>query len=91
MLEGKILENAVKVSTLFDNKDNGVYFFADTGDSLNNTVFNTISICKEGVFLVHDEWGECQTLVEIEKVKTIYEAIDTRKKIAGKKLFDLEW
>lgn len=91
MLEGKVLENVVKVSTLFSNKDSGVYFFADTGDSLNNTMFNTISICKEGVFLVHDEWGECQDLVEIEKVKSIYEAIDTRKKIAGKKLFDLEW
>lgn len=89
MLEGKVLENVVKVSRLFDNKDNGVYFFADAGNSLE--VFNTISICKEGVFLVHDEWGECQTLIEIEKVKSIYEAIDTRKKIAGKKLFDLEW
>lgn len=91
MLEGKTLENVVKVSILFDNKDNGVYFFADTGVLLDNKVFNTISICKEGVFLVHDEWGECQTLVEIEKVKSVYEAIDTRKKIAGKKLFDLEW
>lgn len=50
-----------------------------------------ISICAEGVFLVHDEWGECKTLVEIEKVKSIYEVIDTRKKIASKKLFDLEW
>lgn len=89
MLERKVLENVVKVSTLFDNKDNGVYLFADTGDSLE--VFNTISICKEGIFLVHDEWGECQTLVEIEKVKSIYEAIDTRKKIAGKKLFNLSW
>jgi hypothetical protein len=91
MLERKTLENVVKVSKLFDNKDNGVYFFADTGDSLDNKVFNTISICMEGVFLVHDEWGECQTLVEIEKVKSIYEAIDTRKKIMGKKLFNLSW
>lgn len=90
MLDGKVLENVVKVSKLFNNKDNGVYFFADTGDSLDNKVFNTISICREGVFLVHNEWGECQTLIEIEKVKSIYEAIDIRKKIAGKKLFDLK-
>lgn len=59
-------------------------------DSLHDTMFNMISVCAEGVFLVHDEWGECQTCVEIEKVKSIYEAIDIRKKIAGKKLFDLK-
>ena len=91
MLDGKVLENVVKVSKLFNNKDNGVYFFADTGDSLDNKVFNTISICREGVFLVHDEWGECQTCVEIEKVKSIYEVVDTRNKTVGKKLFNLSW
>ena len=40
MLDGKVLENVVKVSKLFNNKDNGVYFFADTGDSLDNKVFS---------------------------------------------------
>ena len=50
-----------------------------------------ISICAEGVFLVHDEWGECQTYVEIEKVKSIYEVVDKRNKTVGKKLFNLSW
>ena len=91
MLERKTLENVVKISRLFDKRITGRMFFARTGDSLHDTMFNMISICAEGIFLVHDEWGECQTLIEIEKVKSIYEAIDIRKKIAGKKLFNLSW
>lgn len=91
MLERKTLENVVKVSRLFDKRIASRMFFARTDDSAHDKMFNMISICAEGVFLVHDEWGECQTCVEIEKVKSIYEVIDTRKKIAGKKLFDLEW
>lgn len=91
MLEGKILENVVKVSRLFDKRITGRMFFARTMDSLHDTTFNMISICAEGVFLVHDEWGECQTLVEIEKVKSIYEVVDKRNKTVGKKLFNLSW
>lgn len=91
MLERKTLENVVKVSRLFDKRITGRMFFAHTMDSSHDTMFNTISICKEGVFLVHDEWGECQTLIEIEKVKSIYEVVDTRNKTVGKKLFNLSW
>lgn len=91
MLERKVLENVVKVSRLFDKRITGRMFFAHTGDSLHDTMFNMISICAEGVFLVHDEWGECQTCIEIEKVKSIYEVVDTRNKTVGKKLFNLSW
>ena len=69
----------------------GDMFFAYTGDSLYNKMFNTISICHDGAFLVHDEWGECQTLVEIEKVKSIHRVVNTREKEIGEKLFDLSW
>lgn len=91
MLEGKILENVVKISRLFDKRIASRMFFARTEDSVHDKMFNMISICAEGVFLVHDEWGECQTYVEIEKVKSIYEVLDTRNKTVGKKLFDLSW
>lgn len=91
MLEGKILENVVKISRLFDKRITGRMFFAHTSDSLYDTMFNMISICAEGIFLVHDELGECQTLVEIEKVKSIHEVVDTRNKTVGKKLFNLSW
>ena len=91
MLERKTLENVVKVSKLLDSRDVGSMFFAQTGDSVHDKMFNMISICAEGVFLVHDEWGECQTCVEIEKVKSIHEVYDIRKKTVGKKLFDLSW
>ena len=91
MLERKTLENVVKISRLFDKRITSRMFFAHTGDSAHDKMFNMISICAEGVFLVHDEWGECQTCVEIEKVKSIYEVLDTRKKTVGKKLFNLSW
>ena len=91
MLEGKTLENVVKISRLFDKRITSRMFFAHTGDSVYDKMFNMISICAEGVFLVHDEWGECQTCVEIEKVKSIYEVVDTRNKTVGKKLFNLSW
>lgn len=91
MLDGKVLENVVKISRLFDKRIAGRMFFAHTGDSVHNKMFNMISICAEGVFLVHDEWGACQTCVEIEKVKSIYEVLDTRNKTVGKKLFNLSW
>lgn len=91
MLERKTLENVVKISRLFDKRIAGRMFFANTGDSVHDKMFNMISICAEGVFLVHDEWGECQTCVEIEKVKSIYEVVDKRNKTVGKKLFNLSW
>ena len=91
MLERKVLENVVKISRLFDKRIASRMFFARTDDSAHDKMFNMISICAEGVFLVHDEWGECQTCVEIEKVKSIYEVVDTRNKIVGKKLFNLSW
>ena len=91
MLDGKVLENVVKISRLFDKRIAGRMFFAHTGDSVYDKMFNMISICAEGVFLVHDEWGACQTCVEIEKVKSIYEVLDTRNKTVGKKLFNLSW
>lgn len=91
MLDGKVLENVVKISRLFDKRIAGRMFFAHTGDSVHDKMFNMISICAEGVFLVHDEWGACQTYVEIEKVKSIYEVLDTRNKTVGKKLFNLSW
>lgn len=91
MLDGKVLENVVKISRLFDKRIAGRMFFAHTGDSVHDKMFNMISICAEGVFLVHDEWGACQTCVEIEKVKSIYEVLDTRNKTVGKKLFNLSW
>lgn len=91
MLEGKTLENVVKISRLFDKRIASRMFFARTDDSAHDKMFNMISICAEGVFLVHDEWGECQTCVEIEKVKSIYEVLDTRNKTVGKKLFNLSW
>ena len=91
MLDGKVLENVVKISRLFDKRIAGRMFFAHTGDSVHDKMFNMISICAEGVFLVHDEWGECQTCVEIEKVKSIYKVLDTRNKTVGKKLFNLSW
>ena len=91
MLDGKVLENVVKISRLFDNRIAGRMFFAHTGDSVHDKMFNMISICAEGVFLVHDEWGARQTCVEIEKVKSIYEVLDTRNKTVGKKLFNLSW
>lgn len=91
MLERKTLENVVKISRLFDKRITSRMFFAHTGDSVYDKMFNMISICAEGVFLVHDEWGECQTCVEIEKVKSIYEVLDTRNKTVGKKLFNLSW
>lgn len=91
MLERKVLENVVKISRLFDNRNASRMFFARTDDSAHDKMFNMISICAEGVFLVHDEWGECQTCVEIEKVKSIYEVVDTRNKTVGKKLFNLSW
>lgn len=91
MLERKTLENVVKISRLFDKRITGRMFFARTMDSLHDAMFNMISICAEGVFLVHDEWGESQTCVEIEKVKSIYEVVDTRNKTVGKKLFNLSW
>lgn len=91
MLDGKVLENVVKISRLFDKRIAGRMFFAHTGDSVHDKMFNMISICAEGVFLVHDEWGECQTCVEIEKVKSIYEVLDTRNKTVDKKLFNLSW
>lgn len=91
MLERKVLENVVKISRLFDKRITDRMFFARTVDSLHDTMFNMISICAEGIFLVHDEWGECQTCVEIEKVKSIYEVIDTRNRTVGKKLFNLSW
>ena len=91
MLDGKVLENVVKISRLFDKRIAGRMFFAHTGDSAHDKMFNMISICAEGVFLVHDEWGACQTCVEIEKVKSIYEVLDTRNKTVGKKLFNLSW
>ena len=91
MLDGKVLENVVKISRLFDNRIAGRMFFAHTGDLVHDKMFNMISICAEGVFLVHDEWGACQTCVEIEKVKSIYEVLDTRNKTVGKKLFNLSW
>lgn len=91
MLDGKVLENVVKISRLFDKRIAGRMFFAHTGDSVHDKMFNMISICAEGVFLVHDEWGTCQTCVEIEKVKSIYEVLDTRNKTVGKKLFNLSW
>lgn len=91
MLEGKTLENVVKISRLFDKRIASRMFFARTDDSAHDKMFNMISICAEGVFLVHDEWGECQTCVEIEKVKSIYEVVDTRNKTVGKKLFNLSW
>ena len=91
MLEGKILENVVKISRLFDKRITGRMFFARTMDSSHDIMFNMIFVCAEGIFLVHDEWGECQTCVEIEKVKSIYEVVDKRNKTVGKKLFDLKW
>lgn len=91
MLERKTLENVVKISRLFDKRITSRMFFAHTGDSVHDKMFNMISICAEGIFLVHDEWGECQTCVEIEKVKSIYEVLDTRNKTVGKKLFNLSW
>lgn len=91
MLERKTLENVVKVSRLFDKRITGRMFFVRTDDLVHDKMFNMISICAEGVFLVHDEWGECQTCVEIEKVKSIYEVVDTRNKTVGKKLFNLSW
>lgn len=91
MLERKVLENVVKISRLFDKRIASRMFFARTDDSAHDKMFNMISICAEGVFLVHDEWGECQTCVEIEKVKSIYEVLDTRNKTVGKKLFNLSW
>lgn len=91
MLERKVLENVVKISKLLEDSTRGDMFFAYTGDSLYNKMFNTISICHDGAFLVHDEWGECQTLVEIEKVKSIYRVVNTREKEIGEKLFDLSW
>lgn len=91
MLERKTLENVVKISRLFDKRITSRMFFAHTGGSVYDKMFNMISICAEGVFLVHDEWGECQTCVEIEKVESIYEVLDTRNKTVGKKLFNLSW
>lgn len=91
MLERKTLENVVKISRLFDKRITSRMFFAHTNDSEHDKMFNMISICAEGVFLVYDEWGECQTCVEIEKVKSIYEVLDTRNKTVGKKLFNLSW
>ena len=50
MLDGKVLENVVKISRLFDNRIAGRMFFAHTGDSVHDKMFNMISICAEGVF-----------------------------------------
>ena len=91
MLERKVLENVVKISRLFDKRITSRMFFARTDDSVHDKMFNMISICAEGVFLVHDEWGECQTLVQIEKVKSIYRVVNTREKEIGEKLCDLSW
>jgi hypothetical protein len=55
MLEGKVLENVVKISKLLEDSARGDMFFAYTGVSLDDTMFNTISICRNGAFLVHDE------------------------------------